>query len=169
MSGSSDAQASSELLVASTAPDACAASASAAFPGDQNGKIDICRDASLAPNKTRPKSSSSAKPTMRALEVRYRKIREPASLPLRSGLPVRGRTSACLGLTEQPDGARLLKHEPVTLKRNCSSVSVDVRVRTAMAVSIVEQNITVVQRACKTGNKVAIGARHRARTVARDP
>src|ERR1700680_110445 len=33
--------------------------------------------------------------TMRALEVRYRKIREPASLPLRSGLPVRGRTSAC--------------------------------------------------------------------------
>src|SRR6202043_206413 len=33
--------------------------------------------------------------TTRVPEVRYRKIRAPASLPLRSDLPVRGRTSAC--------------------------------------------------------------------------
>src|ERR1700726_5095925 len=41
----------------------------------------------------------------------------------------------------------------------CSSVSVDVRVRTTITTSSVEQNITIVQRFCKAGNEGLSGDR----------
>ena len=128
-------------------------------PWRSNGKIGICRDASLAPDKTRAEIVFKRQTRQRELQ-KFGIGRYVGPLLCRfdqAGRHPAGQTRV-LGLTKQPDGARLLEHEPVALEPMYSSVSVDVRVRTTMTTSVVGQKVTFVQRVCRTRTRVCLDA-----------
>src|SRR5664279_1558140 len=118
MSGSSDAQASSESARRVNRSKRLWGFSLRSVPWRSNGKVDICRYASLAPNKTRAEIVFECQTRQRELK-KFGIGRYVSPLLCRFDQACRyaAGQARILGLTEQPDGARLLEHEPVALKR----------------------------------------------------
>src|SRR4051812_39417279 len=119
MSGSSDAQVSSESARRVNRSKRLCGFSLRNVPWRSNGKIDICRDASLALDKTRAEIIFERQARQREFQ-KFGIGRYVSALLCRLDQACRHPPGQArvLGRTEQPDGARLLEHEAVALARD---------------------------------------------------